>query len=65
MFDDKLDELVSDIRFYDAYDFAADDLVEDPSFSTEGLSYEEIEEALSIACDCAEEHEQYVEAFYY
>lgn len=65
MFDDSIDELVSDIRFYNAYDYTVDDLIEDPSFDTEGLSYEDIEEALSVACDLAEEHEQFVEAFYY
>lgn len=65
MFDNLLDELVFEIMFYNAYSYSADDLIDDPSFGTEGLSYEQVEEALSIACDFEEEHEQYVEAFYY
>lgn len=65
MFDNMLDELVFEIRFYNAYSYSADDIIDDPSFGTEGLSYEQVEEALSIACDFEEEREQFVEAFYY
>ena len=62
---DKLDELISDIEFYGAYDYSVDRLIADPGFATDGLTREEIEEALILACDLIEEHEQFAEAFYY
>ena len=65
MYDDKLDELVVDIRFYNAYNYSVRALINDPRFSTDGLSHKEIEEALSVACDYAEAFEQFSDAFYY
>jgi len=65
MYDDKLDELIRDIGFYGAYDYSVDRLIADPAFATDGLTREEIEEAMSAACDFAEQLEQFAEAFYY
>lgn len=62
---DKLDELISDIEFYGAYDYSVDRLIADPAFATDGLTREEIDEALILACDFVEELDQFAEAFYY
>lgn len=62
---DKLDELIGDIEFYGAYDYSVDRLIADPAFATDGLTREEIDEALTLACDFVEELDQFAEAFYY